>query len=129
MKSKPLKLTLDLRNVPVERYRLPKDGRKWKRVACERHSLAAWLATYGDGDGSRIFPSVKSMARHFPWSRRKIFYLLDDLKALGLLESSDHYHGERGTRIRSMNLPAFLEAGVQDRRAGVQSILCTLTDT
>jgi hypothetical protein len=112
--SRPLKLSRDLSKMPVERYRLPKDGRKWKRVACERMALAGWLAVHGDGDGSRIFPSVKSMIRHFGWSRRKVFYLLDDLKALSLLEPSDHYHGERGARIRCMNLPAFLEAGVQD---------------
>jgi hypothetical protein len=127
--SLPLKLSRDLREIPVERYRLPKDGRKWKAIARDRMSLAGWLATHGDGDGSRIYPSVRSMVLHFGWSRAKTFYLLDDLKKLHLLEPAErdtprenratrHNRGpltsEHGTRVRRMNLPAFLGAEVQD---------------
>jgi hypothetical protein len=63
--SRSLKLSRDLRGIPVDRYRLPSDGRKWKVIARERMALAEWLSTYGDGDGSRIFPSVESMARAY----------------------------------------------------------------
>jgi hypothetical protein len=123
--NRPLKLSRDLRNVPVERYRLEKDGRKWRVIARERMALAEWLGTHADYDGSRIFPSVKSMSRHFGWSRRKVFYLLEDLKTLGLLVREPDGRrgpltGEHGTRIRRINLPAFLGAEVQDSRAEVQ---------
>jgi hypothetical protein len=134
--DRPLRLSRDLGKVPVENYRLAKDGRKWRAIARDRMSLAEWLAIHGDGDGSRIFPSVGSMTRHFGWSRSKTFYLLDDLKTLGLLErdpDGQKLTGEHGTRIRRMDLAAFLRgaevqdsqaspgAGVQDSRAEVQS--------
>jgi hypothetical protein len=64
-----------------------------------------------------------------------VFYLLDDLKELHLLDPMtrrdekgrkpgghrERLTGEHGTRIRQMNLLAFLGAGVQDSRAGVHS--------
>jgi hypothetical protein len=134
--DRPLRLSRDLGKVPAEKYRLvEKDGRKWRAIARDRMSLAEWLAIHGDGDGSRIFPSVASMTRHFGWSRSKTFYLLEDLKTLGLLvrdPDGQKLTGEHGTRIRRMDLAAFLRragvqdsqaspgAGVQDSRAGVQ---------
>lgn len=118
--ARPLRLSRDLRDIPLDRYRLPKDGRKWKAIARERMALAEWLGTHGDGDGSRIYPGVDSMIRHFGWSRRKTFYLLADLKELGLLSSAG-LTSEHGTRKRRINLEAFHGAGVQDSpRAGVQ---------
>lgn len=120
--ARPLRLSRDLRNVPLNRYRLPKDGRKWKTVARERMALAEWLATHGDADGSRIYPSEKSMSRHFGWSRRKTFYLLADLAELNLLVSDGRLTSEHGTRVRRINLSAFLGPGVQDSsRREVQS--------
>ena len=124
VKKKPLKLSRDLGKVPVDRYRLPKDGRKWKAVARERMALAEWLAIHGNGDGSRISPAEKSMTRHFGWSRRKTFYLLDDLKELHLLECEPDGRrgaltGEHGTRVRRM-LPSFFRPEVQDSGSKVQ---------
>lgn len=118
--ARPLRLSRDLAGVPLERYRLQKtDGRKWKSIARERMALAEWLAVHGDGDGSRIFPSERSMTRHFGWSRRKTFYLLADLKELGLL-SSEGLTSERGTRKRRMNLTAFLGLPLQTNIALLQ---------
>ena len=113
-------------------------------------ALAEWLALHGDADGSRIFPSTHSITRHFGWSRRQTFYLLKNLKELRLLDSCG-LTSEHGTRVRRMNLAAFLGAGVQDSggpgvqdsrglpgagvqdtRAGVQSSVAPnrhLTDT
>ena len=105
--ARPLRLSRDLRDIPMVRYRLPRDGRKWRAIARERMALAEWLATHGDPDGSRIWPAVASIIRHFGWSRGKTFYLLDDLKQLRLLESRG-LHGERGPRERAMNIAAFL---------------------
>jgi hypothetical protein len=109
--SRPLRLSRDLRDIPVDKYRLPKDGRKWKRVAGQRMSSAQWLATYADPDGSRIFVSEATTTRHFGWSRRTTFRLLADLRELGLLEGCG-LTSEHGTRVRRMNLEAFLGAGV-----------------
>jgi hypothetical protein len=107
--SRPLRLSRDLREIPVHKYRLPKDRRKWKAIARERMALAEWLATHGDADGSNIFPGVTRMMDHFGWSRGKLFYLLADLKELRLLES-EGLRRERGPRVRRMNLQAFLGA-------------------
>ena len=116
--ARPLRLSRDLRNVPLDKYRLPKEGRKWKTIARQRMALAEWLATHGDADGSRIYPGEKSMTCHFGWSRATTFRLLKDLKKLHLLESKG-LTSERGTRVRSMNLSAFLGsgAGVSDSSA------------
>jgi hypothetical protein len=121
--SRPLRLSRDLRDISADRYRLPSDGRKVKAIARERMGLAEWLGTFADGDGSRIWPGVKAMSDHFKWSRAKTFRLLADLKDLKLLEDEKNadgkscLNGERGTRKRHMNLPAFLGAEVQDSRS------------
>ena len=107
-KHAAMKLSRQLASVPVEKYRMEKDGRKWKTVALDRMALADWLGTHGDGDGSRIFPGIATMANKFGWSRRKVCYLLDDLGELRLLESTPHYSRLKRTRIRQMNLTAFL---------------------
>jgi hypothetical protein len=111
-----------LRNIPVELYRLPKDGSKWKAIAHDRQSIADWLATFGDGDGTRIFPSIHSMMRRFAWSHGKICYLLADLKELKLLESTGKLSREHGTRIRRMTPNAFLKTEVQHSvETGIQN--------
>lgn len=116
--ARPLRLSRDLRDIPVDCYRLPEDGRKWKSVARERMALAEWLATHGDADGSRIFVSVASMSQHFGWSRGKTFCLLSNLESLGLLEKKGLLR-PRGPRKRHMNIAAFLTAATA-RTAEVQ---------
>jgi hypothetical protein len=115
--GRALRLSRDLRNIPVDRYRLPRDGRKWKSIARKRMGLAEWLATHGDPDGSNIRPAVRSIIRHFGWSRGKTFYLLADLKELRLLNDHGLFR-ERGPRVRSMNVAAF--AGEAQAAAEVQ---------
>jgi len=115
-----VKLSRQLAVLPVEKYRLPKDGRKWQAVARNRMMLADFLGTHGDGDGSRVFPSVATMAKKFGWSESKTYYLLADLKELRLLESTPHYSAPKHhrTRIRQMNIAAFLDhPGLQDRQS------------
>jgi hypothetical protein len=120
------KLSRDLRDAPLERYRITEqhrpenprrgwrpDGRKWKVIARDRMSLAIWLSTFGDGDGRRIFPSIYRMVVHFKWSRSKLFILLDDLKVLCLLVD-EGLLCERGPRRRRMDVPAFIGAEVHD---------------
>jgi hypothetical protein len=109
-KTKSRKLSRELAAIPIERYRMWKDGRKWKAVAGERMSLAEFLGNHADGDGSRIYPSLQSMMRKFRWSNGKVCYLLDDLRELRLLEDTPNYSGPQfhRTRIRKMNLDVFL---------------------
>jgi hypothetical protein len=97
----------DLRDAPLEEFRLPDDKRQWKPLARNRQALANFLATYADGDGSRIFPSVATMTEHFGWSRATAFRLLADLRALGLLSEKTGLHGERGTAVRKMDVTRF----------------------
>ena len=115
-----VKLSRELAVLPVEKYRLPKDGRKWQAVARNRMMLADFLGTHGDGDGSRIFPSIRTMMRKFGWSHGKTCYLLADLRELRLLENTKNYSSPKHhrTRVRQMNVTAFLDhSGVQDRQS------------
>jgi hypothetical protein len=114
--GKAAKLARDMRGIPATAYRLPNDGRKWKSLCVARKQLADWLATFGDADGSRIFPSVKTMQAAFDtWSRMTIFRRLAELRWLGFLES-EGLKGERGPRVRRLNPKA---AEVSDSLAGV----------
>jgi hypothetical protein len=125
--SQSLKLSRDLRKFPFDKYRLPTDGRKWKPLARDRQALAAFLGTFGDGDGSRVSPGVRRMMEYFGWSRAKTFRLLADLKELALLEDERGANekrlltGEHGTRKRRMNLPAFRARSSSYPRPGGQS--------
>jgi hypothetical protein len=102
-KKSPLKLSRYTRGIPASSYLLPTDGKKWKPLCNERKALADWLATYGDGDGTRIFPSIDTMQRAFDtMSRRTLFRRLKDLQSVGILKS-EGLHGERGSRIRRLN--------------------------
>jgi hypothetical protein len=115
-KKNTLKLTRSLRNIPFDHYRLEKDGSKWKAKARDRQALANWLTTFGDSDGTRIFPSIPTMMRHFGWSHGKVCYLLADLRELKLLESTGLRSKCRGTSVRRMNIAAFILGRVQDTR-------------
>jgi hypothetical protein len=70
------------------------------------------LATYADGDGTRIFPTAASLAVSMGLSKRTIFNLLDNLKTCGFLETAG-YHGENGPRIRAIKIESLQAAGVQ----------------
>lgn len=78
-------------------------------------ALAEFLGKHGDGDGSRIWVGAKAITKHFGWSRATTFRLLEDLKELRLLEDEINketgrrrLESEHGTRMRRMNLLAFL---------------------
>lgn len=69
-----IKLSRELARISIEKYRMAKDGRKWSAAARNRMSLAEFLATFGDADGSRIFVSVRTMAEKFGWSESKTYF-------------------------------------------------------
>lgn len=122
-----LKLSRDLKLIPIEAFRLVGkgigglvDGRKWKPLARDRMNLAAWLSLHGNADGSRICPAVDTMAEHFGWSRATTFRRLDDLEELRLLDDEkvpdpqgnlkSRLSFEHGTRLRQMSLAAFVSS-------------------
>jgi hypothetical protein len=117
-----LKLSRELAKIPVEKYRMSKDGRKWAAVARNRMMLADFLGNFGDGDGTRIFPAVSTMAKKFGWSEAKTYYLLADLRELRLLENTRHYSGpqHRRTRVRQMNVNTFLSPPPEPPLSGLQ---------
>jgi hypothetical protein len=90
-----------MRDIPATAYRLPNDGRKSPMLGRERKQLGDFLSTFGDGDGTRIFPSVETMAAALDRSSATIFRRLDDLHALGVLEKEGR-KGENGPRIRRL---------------------------
>jgi DNA-binding transcriptional regulator YhcF (GntR family) len=58
------------------------------------------LSTYADGDGSRCYPSRRTLAAHFSISIRTVQNLLNDLEALGV-QRKVGIHGESGPAIRN----------------------------
>ena len=85
--TKALKCVRDIRDFPPSAYRLETDGRQQQHLCEQRQRLAWLLATFADGDGKRIRPSVQTLADALGKSRRAVTYLLDDLQRLGLLEN------------------------------------------
>jgi hypothetical protein len=108
-----------MRSIPTTAYRLPDDGRKWRTLCEDRKQLADWLASYADGDGSSIYPSVGTIAKAFDtWSRAKIFRVLAALKRLKIL-SKQGYTREHGTRVRALHPEVLSRPGVSNSGAGV----------
>jgi hypothetical protein len=85
------KCLIEVKRLPLERFRIPSPGRKWKHIARQIQSLLVYLATFANGDGTfrhgerDYSPSVKTQAEHFGFTRRWVYKLQDYLKTLGLL--------------------------------------------
>ena len=103
-KTKFKNCLFDACKIPIEVFRIPTDGRKWKAAASNRKTLMIQLAGYANADGTSIRPSTKTLADQTGFSRRKVCRLLDDLKVLGLCERVGRY-GQRGAAIRKLVLP------------------------
>jgi hypothetical protein len=105
--TKSVHCVRDLRDATLEEFKLPNDKRQWKSLARNRQSLANFLATYADGDGSRVCPSVETMTEHFGWHRATTFRLLADLRALQLLSDKVGLFGKQGTARRKLDVLTF----------------------
>ena len=103
-KTKSVHCVREVRDATIERFRLPDDGRQWKTAARNRQALANYLATFADGDGTRVRPSEPTMTEHFGWSRATTFRYLDDLKALGLQKRVGRFGGSRGSQSENWTL-------------------------
>jgi hypothetical protein len=121
MKSEsPVKCFRDIREIPPSAYSLPNDGRQQKHLCEQRQRLAWLLASFANGDGTRIRPSVQTLATALGKSRRAVTYLLDDLEKLKLLENGK-LAGFKGTRWRALNLNAFMASADAQSTAHAQS--------
>jgi hypothetical protein len=82
---------IQIRNLPLERFRVASSGRKWKNLARQLQAMLVWLAGFANGDGTfakgdeDFSPSVKRQMKHFGYKRHWIYKLQDYLKALGFL--------------------------------------------
>ena len=82
---------LKVRDLPLERFRAPSLGRKWKHLARQLQAMLVWLAGFANGDGTFTIgdrdysPSVKRQMKHFGYERHWIYKLQDYLRALGFL--------------------------------------------
>jgi hypothetical protein len=80
---------LAVRAMPIERFRLPADGRKWKQLAASRASFLESLASRANPDGTFLrgevnySPSEIRLARRT--SPRSVYRITDALRELGLL--------------------------------------------
>jgi len=99
-KTKPIRCLLDVRGIPLEKFRLARDGKKWRQPARHRSDLLFRLASYADPDGTlgKFSPSMQTLSEHF--AERTLYRYLDDLRELKLLtwERAKHYH-QRQYRI------------------------------
>ncbi len=102
-KKDSTKCVRDVRSVPPAAYRLASDGKKWRWMCEERRKLLMQMASYSNGDGTGIWPSVQRLADETGMNRRTAFRLLNDLRTLGFLEDGE-LHGAYKTRIRSINV-------------------------
>jgi hypothetical protein len=98
-KDSAVRCVRDVRDLPLEAYRLPNDGRKWKSLCKERQRLAMLLATYADPDGTNIKVGTDKLAGRLGWAPNTLFDRLDDLTELGLHIKPGGY-SEYGTRLR-----------------------------
>jgi hypothetical protein len=111
MKSESLKCSQLVRNIPLERFCLPADGRKWKQAARSRSDLLLRLASYANGDGTftrdgkNYSPSFQTMEKHV--AKKSFYRITNALRDLSLLSWTRAEHYER--RIYTIHLP---ESGV-----------------
>jgi hypothetical protein len=110
-KKQSTKCTIIIRNLSLDRFRLPGDGRKWKQAARSRSELLVRLSTYANGDGTFVrngknySPSFETMEKHV--ARKSFYRITDALRDAGLLSWIREKHYER--RVYTIHLP---ETGV-----------------
>src|SRR3989442_14688901 len=83
-KRKTNRCTLDVRDVPLELFRHPRDGGRWREPARNRYGLLLRLSTHANADGTftsedgktNFSPSAERLQLHF--ARRSLYRHLDD---------------------------------------------------
>ncbi len=106
-----VKAVRDVRSLPPSFFRLSTDGPKWLAVCRDRRALYLQLATYADGDGTNIRPSIARLMEELGMSKRTLLRRMSDLIQMEILENGGH-DGPHGTRLRHINWD-----GVWERQA------------
>jgi hypothetical protein len=105
--KKFIRCLLDVRKIPLEKFRLPRDGKKRLRAARSRYNFLCTLAQDANADGTfqrfdrkagkiNFSPRVKKLLRHM--AERTVYRMTTDLRELGFLSwrrEKKHY----GSRI------------------------------
>lgn len=105
----------DIRAFPWASYLLPGDGRKGRALAEQRRALALQLASYADGDGTRIRLGIQRLCTELGWTKRTLYRRMEDLRNLGLLAEKECLTQEHGTAVRKLDVSKLiLPAGVPD---------------
>ena len=102
-KDKAIRCLMDVVDLPPQNFIRPEDGRKANHLSRQRKALAVILAKRANPDGSQSYPSTFTMASALGLSRRSVFRLLDDLRALGFLRDGG-LHPIHKTVIRSLDV-------------------------
>lgn len=102
-KDKAIRCLLDVVDLPPQSFAMAEDGRQKSHLSRQRKALVVILAKYANPDGTRCFPSAKTMATAMGLSARTVFRLLDDLRTLGFMNDGG-YHAIHKTRIRALNV-------------------------
>ena len=102
------KCSQEIERLPLEAFRLPTDGRKWKQSARSRCGLLLRLSVKANPDGTFIgangqnfSPSFERLSKHV--SRGSYTRLTNDLRDLGLLSWIREKHYDR--RAYTIHLP------------------------
>jgi len=107
--KKFIRCLLDVRKIPLEKFRLPRDGKKRLRAARSRYNFLCTLAQDANADGTferkagkiNFSPRVKKLLRHM--AERTVYRMTTDLRELGFLSwrrEKKHY----GSRIFQIHL-------------------------
>jgi hypothetical protein len=116
-KNRAIKCSQLVRNLPLERYRLPDDGRKWKQAARSRSAFLGRLATYANGDGTFVrngrnySPSLKTLLKHV--AHGSYYKLTDELQVSGLLSWTREKHYDR--RVYTIHLSEQVQDSPENR--------------
>jgi hypothetical protein len=116
-----------VRDIPLERFRLPTDGRQWKSSARRRSELLLRLSTHANGDGTFLgrdgnknySPSMKRLQEHY--AKRTLYRLMDELAHLRLLEwkREQNHYGRRIYEIKLAGCGSSVEEQVPNSRQQV----------
>lgn len=93
MKSSLAKI-FELAELPPSEYALPTDEPKPRRVRDARRDLAMHLALHFDPNTGTIRVAAQRVCYELGWDKLRLVKILDDLRALGLIERVEFEDGE-----------------------------------
>ena len=93
--DKPMRCSLDVRKIPIEAYKHPSTGRKWKAVARGMRAVLVDLASYADPNGAlgKFSPKMETLEEHHNPST--LYDNMNKLRDVGLLKWDRENHYKR----------------------------------